>query len=98
MKALGVVCVCVLSVLVACGEADQGPPSDAECERLRTHLIDLRLQEVTSEAAQHRQALEQAIGASFVAACTRTIDRAQWECAMAASASSALAACNVSGE
>lgn len=91
-------CLFIACVLAGCGDGEQGPPDEAECARLRTHLIEVRMQDVTTEVAQHRQALEQALRDSFVPACTKGVARAQWDCAMAATSASSLAACNVVDE
>jgi hypothetical protein len=72
------------------------------CERLRDHVVELRLNGVTTAGAQgdptrimtaHRRALKHALGDGFIASC-EGLSREQVECGIAASTHAALLACN----
>lgn len=68
-------------------------PSARECAALRDHMIDVRLQGVSVDRAQHQAALESALGTSFLTTCGATLSRAQVLCGIAAIDAAALAAC-----
>lgn len=81
-----------IAALVACGgEAEEVTRRD--CERLREHLIDMRMESVTADRDQHRAALEAVIGPSFIDGCREQISSVQLRCSLAAADTSALAAC-----
>ncbi len=92
----------MVSMLIGCGGGgepieDETVASASRCERLRDHLVELRLATATKlgdEREQHRAALTQALGPQFVDACTTTTTEAQVTCALAAADSQAAADCH----
>ena len=93
-------CVGLVSLLIGCGggsNEDEAPASAPQCERLRDHLVELRLATATNlgqALEQHRAALTQALGPEFVDTCTKTMSGAQVTCALAAQDSQAATECN----
>jgi hypothetical protein len=88
----------LVGTLAACADepaTDDTPlgPSPRECAALRDRMIEVRLQGVTVDRAQHQAALETSLGASFLTACATTLNRAQVECGRTAEDAAALAAC-----
>jgi len=80
----------LLVALLSCGACSSTDTVDrAKCERLRNHVIDLRLQETKvltpAELAQHRAAMTQALGDSFISSCEKSMSLEQINCAMRAS-------------
>ena len=91
--------IVLVSLLAGCGgeEEDDAGARAAQCERLRDHLVDLRLATATNlgkEIEQHRAALAQALGPQFVDGCTKSMSEAQVTCALAAQDSDAATECN----
>lgn len=83
-----------LASLPSCwSESDSDSVSRRDCERLREHLIDLRMQSVTSDHAQHRIAIASSLDESFLSSCVDGMTSSYVECAHAARDSDALAAC-----
>ena len=86
----------VLILVAACGE-DQDVAETAEltrCERLRDHLIDLRLAEATNvDKDAHREAMRNALGTSFLGECAR-MPESDRDCALEATDTNAAAACS----
>lgn len=82
----------VMMLLVAACSGDDGAASrQARCERLRDHVIDLRLasvQNVNVEA--HREAMRRALGDDFVTSCAATMSDKKLTCALSASDSNAV--------
>lgn len=89
----GIVTACI-AFICSCDGGPSPNPSQRECARLRDHLIDLRMADVTIDQAQHRHALELAMGDAFVAQCAESMSGASVRCAMSARAATELAACN----
>jgi hypothetical protein len=81
-----------LAVITAC-DSDSDAVSRQDCERLRDHLIDVRMQSVTADQDQHRIALRSALDDSFITSCVESTDRSYLHCALAATSSDALLAC-----
>lgn len=55
------------------------------CEKLRDHLIDVRVKSdgaAGADAAQHRDAMKAALGDDFVDSCERSMSAEQLHCAM----------------
>ncbi len=90
----------VVCLLAACGggEEDEGKARADQCERMRAHLVDLRLASAQhldkSELVQHRAAMTQAMGPAFLDSCTRDMTAAQVACALAARDSQAAVECS----
>src|SRR4051812_42662559 len=80
--------VLALALLVGCSGVERGdevlPPP---CERLRDHLVDIRLSAIRrgpKDLPSQRDALEQALGNDFVTSCERNMTAPQLGCALAA--------------
>jgi predicted choloylglycine hydrolase len=93
----------VASILVGLGGCSDGAEDDEalartqQCERLRDHLVELRLASATNlgnDREQHRAALTQAVGAQLLETCTKTTTKAQLDCALAARDAQAATDCN----
>ena len=90
----------VASMAIGCGgggEEDEIKARSDQCERLRDHLVALRLATATNlgkELEQHRAALTQALGPQFIETCTKNTSEAQLACALSAQDSQAATDCN----
>lgn len=70
----------------SCGSGDETEAATArQCEQLRDHLVELRLQGTNLDVAAHRAAIRQSLGDDFVGTCTAQMTRDQIRCALAAS-------------
>lgn len=85
----------VVVALAACGrDTDDNAVSEQRCERLRDHVVDVRLASATGvEREPHRRAMRQALGKDFVSSCVGSLTDAQVQCALKAPDSAAIAAC-----
>jgi hypothetical protein len=81
-----------LSALIGCSSDPDGV-SRKDCQRLRDHLIDIRMQSVTADAEQHRAALEAIAGESFITTCVDQTTEEQLHCALASRDGDALTHC-----
>lgn len=85
--------ILLLVCLASCGNEDADESRVGRCERLRDHLVDVRLADATGvDKEAHRAAMKQALGDRFIARCA-DLDDAHLDCAFAASDNAALAAC-----
>jgi len=85
----------VLALIASCGGDDepQGISRETPCERLREHLIDLRLADAKNvDHAAHREAMTQALGADFLASCQQLGD-AEITCALDAPDAATASSC-----
>lgn len=85
----------VLALIASCGGDDDADAVAREtpCERLRDHLIDLRLADAKHvDQAAHRDAMKQAMGGDFLASCAK-LDRAEIDCALDAPDATTASAC-----
>ena len=83
-----------LLALTSCSsESDSDAVSRRDCERMRDHLVELRMQSVTADQDQHRIAIRSALDESFVSACVENTTESQLHCALTAKDTDALAAC-----
>lgn len=80
-------------VAAACGAQSSESVSQRDCEALRDHIAQLRLQRVTDDLDQHRAAFSAAIGESFVPRCVAEVSREQMRCSLDSRDAQALAAC-----
>jgi hypothetical protein len=89
----------VLCVLIGCGNGDDGGLESADesptaCERMRDHVIDLRLAGATGvDRAAHREALRSALGADFLDRCEQSMTSRQIDCVVFALDEETAAAC-----
>ena len=85
---------CLLLLLGSTACADEGPVPPTPCERLREHLIDLRMSYTRGvDVDKHKVALRQAMGPSFLASCKKDMTASQIGCALAATDSNAITQC-----
>lgn len=82
-----------LSSLAAC-DSGSDTVSRRDCQGLRDHMIDLRMASVTADQVKQRIALRAALGESFIASCIDSTSETELRCALAATDSQAVAACN----
>ena len=79
--------------LGAC-QTDGSDPDAPPCERLREHLIDLRLdRSSTSNQDEYREVMRRALGADFMQSCAR-LSSAQLRCALESSSLNESARCS----
>ncbi|MGE0866915.1 MAG: hypothetical protein AB7P03_00015 [Kofleriaceae bacterium] len=88
----GLVIFCVL--LAGCTSND-GDSRKRECERLRDHLVDLRVAQANVDEAAHREAMIKALGESFASSC-EALSQRERDCAFKATDAAAAAACSAS--
>ena len=74
---------------MGCSAEDEQRP----CDRLRQHIIDLRIDSVPeADRAAHRAAMSQALGTTLDAEC-KALTAKQFDCALAAKETAAIASC-----
>jgi hypothetical protein len=88
-------CACALA---GCAE----PASKTQqCEQLRDHLVELRLDAARGLSeparAQHRQALVASLGPDFVTTCADRTSEDELRCALAAATTQVASACKTGG-
>ena len=92
MRALVLVVICT----VACAQQGNATPSREQCQRLRSHVVELRLAGVSVAGTDsHRDALTRALGDEFVDKCQQLSMR-EVTCALAAKDSVSVTACSTS--
>lgn len=74
----------LLAALVACA-SNSDEVTRTECERLREHLIDLRMDSISEDREQHRASLARVTGEAFVTSCVEKTSAVSLRCALAAS-------------
>jgi hypothetical protein len=88
----------MLLTIAACSGDDGAASRQSRCERLRDHVIDLRLASVANvDVESHREAMRRALGGDFVASCVAQLSDTQLGCALSATDSTAVAACSKPG-
>jgi small lipoprotein (TIGR04454 family) len=85
----------VVALAAACGSGSSTQVSRRECEALRDHLVELRMQSSTVDREQHRAALQASLADEFVNRCLGEVSREQLRCTLAATDSQAVTACHV---
>lgn len=95
VRAARAVALAALAALAtaACG-TDSDRVSRRDCERLRDHVIELRMSSVTADHDQHRAALRASLGDGYVSSCVEQRTGDGLRCALAARDDHALAACD----
>jgi hypothetical protein len=73
-------------------DVDDAERGTTACERLRDHVIDLRVSEIQQDREAHRTALRRALGRDFVAQC-RNQSSARFACEMKAANIDGLRSC-----
>jgi hypothetical protein len=87
--------LCALLVALCACASESAEPAELtrkDCERLRDHLIELRMESVTADQEQHRMALRAAMD-GFVPRCQNETSTDQLQCGLLAKDSHALAGC-----
>lgn len=67
------------------------------CERLRAHLVDLRLATTATDKVDvvaHRRAMTRGLGDNFISGCEQTLTQSEIRCALNAGDHAAATACN----
>ncbi|MGE3601565.1 MAG: hypothetical protein AB7N70_39175 [Dehalococcoidia bacterium] len=85
----------VFCVLLASCTSNDGDSRKRECERLRDHLVDLRVAQANVDGAAHREAMTKALGESFASSC-EALSQRERDCAFKATDAAAAAACSTS--
>ena len=85
-------------LLAACAPHQESETPEARCEKLRDHLVDLRIKDVRGATAgldldAHRAALTRALGSDFTSACATQMTDAQIDCAISSSTLAASTKC-----
>lgn len=95
MKCVALVIVVAFASTSGCG--DESPPQQdhAACQRLRDHVVDLRVAEVDQDRDAHRDALKRALGTEFMARC-ESQPRSRFDCEMKATNIDGLRSCATS--
>jgi hypothetical protein len=68
-------------------------PKWAACERLASHVVELRLAQLPDATGHHRRAAANALGAGFVESCRDGLEAEQVTCALDAHDDDELVAC-----
>lgn len=87
--------IVLLALVASCGGDDDAESSTHKtpCERLRDHLIDLRLADAKGvDQAAHRDAMKQSMGTDFLESCAK-LDSSQVDCALDAPDTMSASAC-----
>jgi hypothetical protein len=82
--------------LIACGADSSDAVTTNDCEHLREHLVEVRMQTVTADHAQHRMALRASLDEAFISSCVEATSTEQMKCALSAKSGDELAACSES--
>lgn len=84
----------LVALLTACGAASNDPVSRQDCERLRDHVVELRMQSVTADRGQHRTALRATLDDTFISSCVESTTADHLKCVLAAKDSDSLVSCS----
>ncbi len=90
-----------LMLLMGCaGDAqDDGVATRKRCEKLRDHLVELRLADASGiDHAAHREAMQRALGDDFIGSCTSSLTPTQVTCALDAKDTASATSCSSSRE
>ena len=91
------VALLVMAAACASSDGDEREARTKQCERLREHVIDVRLADARGvDLDAHRAAMRSALGADFLASCSNDMTDTQIECALEASDSGTAAKCGTS--
>lgn len=92
MRRIAAIALVVHAFACAADSSDESRPSTSACEKLREHVIDIRVAEVQQDRDAHREALRRALGKEFVGRCVEE-PRARYECEMKATSIDGLRNC-----
>ena len=84
------------AAIAACGSPQPDDMRRAECERLRDHLVELRLETVTEEHDRFRESIRASLS-HVVTSCLESMSASQLRCSLAAADFDALTACGEAG-
>lgn len=93
-------CRCLLAVALveSCSVDDDSSPGRELCERLRSHVIDVRLSGINDvDTNAHRSAFEAALGEGFVESCQKALTIRQVNCSLSSSDIDAVESCQRAG-
>lgn len=85
--------ICAATGALTSCASESDSVSRKDCERLRDHLIEIRMQSVTVDRDQHLIALRSSFDESFITTCFSSTTEEQLACALAAKDSDGLVAC-----
>lgn len=78
-----------------CGGDDSNEDIAPHCERMREHLIELRLADTTAiDRDAHRAAMQSALGKDFVARCVAGMTSREIDCVLEAASTEFANACS----
>ena len=76
----------LVSIALLAGCTERNTVDREGCARLRDHVVDLRVADAAGELgndlAQHRRAMNQALGETFIDNCVRSMSYEQLECSL----------------
>ena len=81
--------------LVSCS-SESDAVNRKECEQLRDHIVELRMQSVTADREEHRKAIRSAFGEDFIESCIESTPSNEIQCALASNDGDSLRACSES--
>ena len=90
--------IATLALLAACSDSDDERAQHSVCERMRDHLVELRLATVGHDREAHREVMRRAVGTDVVEACERSMSDDQVTCVLNAYDAAAAAACMPAAE
>lgn len=83
----------LLTIALASCSSDDAPPVTS-CERLREHLVTLRLADATGvDRKAHAEAMRSALGSDFVERCKESMSESEVKCVLKATDSTSASAC-----
>lgn len=84
----------VMLAFAGCTSSDKSERATAaQCERVRDHLVELRVVGTQADASAHRDAIKDALGTRFTDECVATVDRGQIDCSLAAKDATSALSC-----
>jgi hypothetical protein len=84
----------VVIALGGCASSDKSErATTAQCERVRDHLVELRVAGTQVDVRAHREAIKEVLGSRFTDECVATVDRAQIDCSLAAKDATSALSC-----
>lgn len=86
----------VISFIVACSSSDDVDVDRRRCEKLRDHMVELRLHDVKSgiDVRAHKEAMKRALGERFVTGCMKELSPSELQCHLRARDLATATACS----